>query len=47
MERKLVPAVDLEVLEVDGVGRTMRLRTKEGDITISQETAAKVWVLPV
>jgi DtxR family Mn-dependent transcriptional regulator len=45
-ERNLVPGTRVAVLEVDGVGNTIRLHASERDLTLSQETAGKVWVLP-
>jgi len=47
LERRVVPGMRLEVLEVDPVGRTMRIRAADRDLTLSHETAAKVWVEPV
>jgi DtxR family Mn-dependent transcriptional regulator len=46
LERWLVPAARLEVLEVDEVGRTLRLRAADREMTLSHETAGKVWVVP-
>ena len=46
LERRLVPGARLEVLEVDEVGRTLRVRTADRDLTLSHETAGKVWVVP-
>ena len=46
LDRRLVPRARLEVLEVDEVGRTIRLRVADRDVTLSHETAGKVWVLP-
>ena len=45
-ERDLVPGRSLEVLEVDSVGRTVKLRSGEREITLSHETGAKLWVVP-
>ena len=45
-ERNLVPGTRLALLEVDGVGNTIRLRAAEREVTLSLDTAAKVWVLP-
>jgi DtxR family Mn-dependent transcriptional regulator len=47
LERQLVPGSRLEVLEVDEVGRTLRVRIADREMTLSHETAGKVWVLPV
>jgi DtxR family transcriptional regulator, Mn-dependent transcriptional regulator len=44
LERRLVPGTQLEVLEVDTVGRTLRLAVAGRDITLSHETAGKIWV---
>src|SRR4030088_1349383 len=46
LERRLVPGTALEVLEVDRVGRTLRLRVARREVTLSHETAAKIWVAP-
>jgi len=45
LERRLVPRTELEVLEVDTVGRTLRLAVAGREITLSHETAGKIWVL--
>lgn len=45
-ERKLVPQAMLRVLEVDAVGRTLRVSVGGGEVTLSHETAGKIWVLP-
>ncbi len=45
-ERNLVPGRRLALLEVDAVGSTIRLRVAEREVTLSLETAARVWVLP-
>jgi DtxR family Mn-dependent transcriptional regulator len=47
-ERRLVPRAQVAVAEVDSVARTLRLRVGEGDgeVTVSHDTAAKIWVLP-
>jgi DtxR family Mn-dependent transcriptional regulator len=46
-DRGLIPGSRLNVLEVDDVGRTMRVRSGERDVTLSHETASKVWALQV
>jgi DtxR family transcriptional regulator, Mn-dependent transcriptional regulator len=46
LERRLVPGARLEVAEVDQVGRTLRIRAPDRDMTLSHDTAAKVWVTP-
>ena len=45
-DRRLMPGRELEVLEVDGIGRTIRLRTAGKEVTLSHDTAAKLWVVP-
>jgi DtxR family Mn-dependent transcriptional regulator len=45
LERRLVPGRRLEVLEVDSVGRTLRLAVGDLEVTLSHETAAKIWVV--
>jgi DtxR family transcriptional regulator, Mn-dependent transcriptional regulator len=45
-DRNLVPGTRVALLEVDPVGNTIRLRSAEREVTLSLDTAAKVWVLP-
>ena len=45
-DRGLVPGRKLKVVEVDDVGRTLRVKAGEGEVTLSHETAAKLWVVP-
>ena len=45
-ERNLVPGTRVAILEIDEVGGTMRLSAAEREVTLSQDTAGKVWVLP-
>jgi DtxR family Mn-dependent transcriptional regulator len=45
-ERRLTPGREIEVQEVDKVGRTLRVRAAEREVTLSLETAAKLWVVP-
>jgi DtxR family transcriptional regulator, iron-dependent repressor len=45
-DRGLTPGRKLHVLEVDDVGRTLRLRAGDSDVTLSHETAGKLWVVP-
>ncbi|HYM50957.1 MAG TPA: metal-dependent transcriptional regulator [Candidatus Limnocylindrales bacterium] len=44
--RRLVPRTAVRILEVDEIGRTMRLRARDRDLTMSHETAGKIWVVP-
>ena len=46
LERGLVPGSGLEVVEVDAVGRTLRVRTGGREVTLSHETGGKIWVAP-
>src|SRR5205807_2787003 len=41
-DRGLIPGRKLQVLEVDDVGRTLRLRAGDADVTLSHETAGKL-----
>jgi DtxR family Mn-dependent transcriptional regulator len=45
-ERGLTPGRELSVVEVDGVGRTIRIRAGKRSVTLSHDTAAKLWVVP-
>jgi DtxR family Mn-dependent transcriptional regulator len=45
-ERGLVPGKRLRVVEVDDVGKTLRVRVADRDLTLSHETASKIWVVP-
>ncbi len=46
-ERRLTPGRELAVLEVDDVGRTVRVSAAGRELTLSHETAAKLWAVPV
>ena len=46
LDRGLVPGRGLDVVEVDQVGRTLRIQTGGHEVTLSHETAAKIWVAP-
>jgi DtxR family Mn-dependent transcriptional regulator len=45
-ERKLTPGRAIKVLEVDGVARTIRVSAGKREVTLSHDTAAKLWVVP-
>jgi DtxR family Mn-dependent transcriptional regulator len=45
-DRKLVPGQEISVVEVDGVGRTVRIKSGAREVTLSHDTAAKLWVVP-
>ncbi len=44
-QRDLTPGREVVVAEVDGVGRTVRVRVAERDVTMSRETASKLWAV--
>src|SRR5438105_3380933 len=44
--RDLTPGRKIKVVEVDDVGKTMRLRVADREVTLSYETASKVWAVP-
>jgi DtxR family transcriptional regulator, Mn-dependent transcriptional regulator len=46
LDRRLVPGTAVEVVEADAVGRTLRLRVAKREVTLSHETAAKIWMVP-
>lgn len=45
-ERNLVPGREVKVVEVDDVARTLRVRVGKRDVTLSLETAARLWAVP-
>lgn len=45
-ERGLVPGREIVVLEVDEVAKTIRVRAGDRELTLSHETAAKLWAIP-
>jgi len=45
-ERRLTPGRKVDVVEVDDVGRTIRIRAGKREVTLSHDTAAKLWVVP-
>jgi DtxR family transcriptional regulator, iron-dependent repressor len=45
-ERNLTPGRAIKVLEVDDVARTLRVRAAGREVTLSHETAAKLWAVP-
>jgi Fe2+ transport system protein FeoA len=46
LERGLIPGRAVDVIEVDEVGRTIRIRAGKREVTLSHDTAAKLWVMP-
>ena len=45
-KRDLVPGRRVEVVEVDEVAKTLRVRSDGREATLSHETAAKIWAEP-
>jgi len=45
-QRDLTPGRNLSVDDVDEVGKTLRIRVAGRDVTLSHETASKIWALP-
>jgi DtxR family transcriptional regulator, iron-dependent repressor len=44
-QRDLTPGQEITVADLDAVGKTVRVRVGEKDVTLSHETASKVWAL--
>jgi DtxR family Mn-dependent transcriptional regulator len=45
-QRKLTPGSKVTVVESDDVGKTIRVRVSGREVTLSHETASKVWAVP-
>jgi len=45
-QRELTPGREVSVAETDDVGKTVRVSVGGRDVTLSHETASKVWVVP-
>lgn len=45
-ERLLTPGRQIAVVEVDGVGGTIRVRAGKRSVTLGRDTATKLWVVP-
>src|SRR5713101_7155863 len=45
-DRDLTPGREIKVLEIDGVAKTVRVGVGERELTLSHETAAKLWATP-
>ena len=45
-QRELTPGREITVQEADEVGKTLRVRVSDRDVTLSHETASKVWAVP-
>jgi DtxR family transcriptional regulator, iron-dependent repressor len=46
LDRRLVPGAQVDVREMDDVGRTLTISVSDRSMTLSRETAGKVWVEP-
>ncbi|HKW72733.1 MAG TPA: metal-dependent transcriptional regulator [Candidatus Dormibacteraeota bacterium] len=46
-KRDLTPGRRIRVLETDDVGKTLRVQAADREVTLSHETASKVWAVPV
>jgi DtxR family Mn-dependent transcriptional regulator len=47
LQRDITPGREIAVVDVDEVGKTLRVRVGEREATLSNETASKVWAVPV
>lgn len=45
-KRSLVPGREIRVVEVDDVAKTLRVKAANREVTLSHETAAKLWAVP-
>jgi|SRR5215472_15342870 len=45
-DRNLTPGREVSVIDADEVGKTLRVRIGDRDVTLSHETASKVWAVP-
>jgi len=45
-QRDLTPGREVEMLETDDVGKTLRVAVAGRELTLSHQTASKVWALP-
>ena len=45
-QRDLTPGRKIQVVEADEVGKTLRVRIADREVTLSHETASKVWAVP-
>jgi DtxR family Mn-dependent transcriptional regulator len=44
-DRNLTPAREISVIDADEVGKTLRIRVADREVTLSHETASKVWAV--
>lgn len=45
-QRNLTPGRQISVMDADEVGKTLRVRVADREVTLSHETASKVWAVP-
>ena len=45
-QRDMTPGREIVVMEADEVGKTVRVRMADREVTLSHETASKVWAVP-
>ena len=45
-ERNLTPGRQISVMDADEVGKTLRVKAADREVTLSHETASKVWAVP-
>jgi hypothetical protein len=46
-QRKLTPGRQIKVVEIDDVAKTVRVQVADLEVTLSHETAAKLWATPI
>ena len=46
-QRDLTPGREIKVMEIDEVAKTVRVQVADREVTLSHETAAKLWATPV
>ena len=46
-QRHLTPGREIKVVEIDEVAQTVRVQVVDREVTLSHETAAKLWAVPV
>ncbi|HKC20294.1 MAG TPA: metal-dependent transcriptional regulator [Candidatus Dormibacteraeota bacterium] len=46
-DRNLTPGREISVIDADEVGKTLRVKVVGREVTLSHETASKVWAVPV
>ena len=44
-DRNLTPSREISVIDADEVGKTLRVRVADREVTLSHETASKVWAV--